>query len=48
MQELEKIIANLLEAARELPPGDERQSALKEVGRLRVRLDSIARNLGNN
>ena len=42
MHELEKIITDLLEAARKLPPGDERQNILKEIGRLRVRLDSIA------
>ena len=39
MQKLENIIADLLEAVRKLPPGDERQSTLKEIGRLRARLD---------
>jgi hypothetical protein len=42
MQDLEKIIADLLDAARKLPPGDERQNILKEIGRFRVRLDRIA------
>jgi hypothetical protein len=42
MQELEKIIADLLEAARRLPPGDERQTILKEIGRFRMRLDRLA------
>jgi hypothetical protein len=46
MQELEKIIAELLEDARRLPPGDERQSTLKEIGRFRVRLDSLAAQSG--
>jgi hypothetical protein len=42
MQELEKIITDLLEAARRLPPGDERQTILKEIGRFRMRLDRLA------
>ena len=42
MQELEKTLAELLEAARKLPPGDERQNILKEIGRLRARFDKIA------
>jgi hypothetical protein len=40
--DMEKTIAELLEAARKLPPGDVRQNALKEIGRLRVRLDDLS------
>lgn len=32
MQDLEKMIEELLETSRKLPPGPERQDALKEVG----------------
>jgi hypothetical protein len=40
--DMEKTIAELLEAARKLPPGDARQNALKEIGRLRARLDDLS------
>ena len=43
MQDLEEMIERLLETARKLPPGPERQDALKEVGRFRVRLDAISK-----
>jgi hypothetical protein len=46
MQELKNITAELLEAARKLPPGDERQNILKEIGRFRVRLDRISAQSG--
>jgi hypothetical protein len=36
--DMKKTIVELLEAARKLPPGEARQNALKEIGRLRVRL----------
>jgi len=42
MMDMEKTIVELLEAARELPPGEARPNALKEIGRLRVRLDDIS------
>jgi hypothetical protein len=40
--DMEKTIAELLEAARKLSPGDARQNALKEIGRLRLRLNDIS------
>jgi hypothetical protein len=43
MGELE--IAGLLEAARKLRPGAARHEALKEIGRLRIRLDAVATKL---
>jgi len=32
LQDLEELAADLLEAARKLPPGPDRQDALKQVG----------------
>jgi hypothetical protein len=40
-RDLEQMIARLLEAARQLPAGEARYSTLKEIGRLRVRLDAV-------
>ena len=37
MEELEKMAAQLMAAVRKLPPGQQRQDALREVGRLRSR-----------
>jgi hypothetical protein len=45
MQDLEKLIVELLAVARKLPPGEERHDILKEVGRLRVRLDALSARL---
>ena len=42
-QDLEDKAAKLLEAARKLLPGPERYDALKEIGRLRAKLDDLAR-----
>jgi hypothetical protein len=42
MQDLEDMLAKLLEAARQLPPGTERHAILKQIGRFRARLDMIA------
>jgi hypothetical protein len=42
MQDLEDMAAKLLETARKLPPGPERQALLKQIGTLRTRLDAIA------
>jgi hypothetical protein len=36
--DLEKIIAKLLAAARKLPPGEIRHDILKEIGQFRVRI----------
>jgi hypothetical protein len=42
IRDLEQMLARLLEAARKLPAGENRCSTLKEIGRFRVRLDSIS------
>jgi hypothetical protein len=36
VQDLEEIAAKLLETARKIPPGPVRHDSLKEIGRLRV------------
>jgi hypothetical protein len=41
MRDLEETLAKLFEAVRNLPPGPERYELLKEIGRFRVRLDTI-------
>jgi hypothetical protein len=41
--ELEAMAAKLLEAACKLPPGETRQGVLKEIGRLRARIDRLPR-----
>ena len=41
MRDLEHKLAKLLESARQLPPGRERHELLKEIGRLRVKIDAI-------
>jgi hypothetical protein len=46
MRELEKIVKELLETARKLPSGEERQNTLKEIERFRLRLDAIAARSG--
>jgi hypothetical protein len=43
MEDLEKMAAQLLAAAREMPPGQRRQDTLKEVGRLRSRMHQLLR-----
>jgi hypothetical protein len=41
MRDLDQMAAKLLQAARKLPPGQARQDALKEVGKLRARIDVL-------
>jgi hypothetical protein len=41
MQDLETIAAKLLEIARNLPPGPERHSILKEIGKFRVQITAL-------
>jgi hypothetical protein len=41
MDELEKMLAKLLEDARKFPPGQKRHELLKEIGRFRVKLDAF-------
>jgi hypothetical protein len=43
MDELEKLVAHLMSAVRNMPPGQQRQDSLKEVGRLRSRMDTLLR-----
>jgi hypothetical protein len=43
MEDLEKMAAQLLAAVREMPPGQRRQDALKEIGRLRSRMHHLPR-----
>jgi hypothetical protein len=41
MQDLETMAAKLLEIARNLPPGSERHSILKEIGKFRVQITAL-------
>jgi hypothetical protein len=41
MQDLETMAAKLLEIAGNLPPGSERHSALKEIGKFRVQIIAL-------
>jgi len=43
LQDLEEIAAKLLEAARKLPPGQDRHNALREIGRFRARITGLHR-----
>jgi hypothetical protein len=40
-QALEEDLAKLLVTVRRLPPGTERHEALKQIGRLRLKIDAI-------
>jgi hypothetical protein len=42
IKELSQLISALLAAARSLPPGPERQAALKQIGMFQVKLDRLA------
>jgi hypothetical protein len=41
--DLEGMLAKLLEAARKLPPGEVRHEILIEIGRFRVRIDALSK-----
>jgi hypothetical protein len=41
MQDLEEMATQLLESARELPPGSDRHEVLKEIGTFRVRIAAL-------
>jgi hypothetical protein len=41
LQELEEIAAKLLATARELPPGQERHNAHREIGRFRAQIAAL-------
>jgi len=45
MEDLEKMAAQLMAAVRKLPPGQQRQDALREIGRLRSRMVALRRPL---
>jgi hypothetical protein len=45
LQELEAMAAKLLTAARKLPPGPERHSIFKEIGRFRGRIFALQRSI---
>jgi hypothetical protein len=45
MDELEKMAAQLMAAVRKLPPGQQRQDALREIGRLRSQMYTLLRPL---
>ena len=41
LKELEEMAANLQATARELPPGQDRYNALREIGRFRARITGL-------
>ncbi len=41
LQELEELAAKLLATARKLPPGPDRQNALREIERFRVQIAGL-------
>ena len=43
LQDLEQLAAELLETARKLPPGPDRQDALKRVGSFVIQIASMQR-----
>jgi hypothetical protein len=43
LKELEEMTAQLLEAARKLPPGQDRHNALQEIARFRARIAGLQR-----
>jgi hypothetical protein len=43
LQELEEMAATLLATARKLPPGPDRHSIIKEIGRFRAQLSALQR-----
>lgn len=40
-KDLEVAAANLLETTRKIPPGSERHGVLRQIGKLRIKLDSL-------
>lgn len=47
-EELEVLADSLLKQAQELAPGADRQDALKDIGKLRQRLDALKRQHSND
>jgi hypothetical protein len=45
LQELQDMAAKLLETARKLPPGPERQKALEEIGNYRLQISALQSSL---
>jgi hypothetical protein len=48
IDELEKLVARLMAAVRNMPPGQQRQDSLKEIGRLRFRMDTLLRSASSS
>ena len=48
MDELEQLAARLMAAVRSMPPGQQRQDALKEIGRLRFRMGALLRSTSSS
>jgi hypothetical protein len=48
MDELEKLVVRLMAAVRNMPPGQQRQDSLKEIGRLRFRMDTLLRSANSS
>ena len=48
VEDLEKTAAQLMTAVRNLPPGQQRQDAMKEIGRLRNRMYEMLRSAGSS
>ena len=48
VEDLEKMAALLMTAVRNLPPGQQRQDAMKEVGRLRNRMYELLLSAGSS
>ena len=46
LKELEEMAANLQATARELPPGQDRYNALREIGRFRARITGLQGQVG--
>ena len=48
MDDLDEMAAQLLDAVRKMPPGQKRQDALREIGRLRSRMHALLRSTSNS
>jgi hypothetical protein len=46
--DLDKMAARLMATVRNMPPGQQRQDALKEIGRLRFRMDALLRSASSS
>jgi hypothetical protein len=46
--DLDKMVSRLMATVRDMPPGQQRQDALKEIGRLRFRMDTLLRSASSS